>query len=115
MHASPTWPPFRRPTRTPFTFDHLEGYVESSAEPLAAGGYRLRIRVANTTSVTAAGPLGHNAILPFAFVSTHSILSLKDGAFVSLLEPPDEWREAAAACTNTVPIRCSPASPVDET
>ena len=88
------------PARQPFTIDHLEGYVESSAEPLAAGGYRLRIRVANTTSVSAAGPLGHNAILPYAFVSTHSILSLKDGAFVSLLEPPDEWREAAASCTN---------------
>ena len=43
----------------------------------------------------------HNDILPLAFLSTHSILSLADGEFVSLLEPPDEWREAAAACTNT--------------
>ncbi|MBA2303713.1 MAG: hypothetical protein H0W08_13900 [Acidobacteria bacterium] len=87
--------------RTPFTFDRLDGYVESSAEWLLSGGFRVCIRVANITSPgDHVGP-AHNDILPLAFVSTHAIMSLVDGEFVSLLEPAEEWREAAAACVNT--------------
>jgi hypothetical protein len=33
-------------------------------------------------------------------VSTHILLGVHGGEFVSLLEPPDEWRESAAACRN---------------
>ena len=33
-------------------------------------------------------------------VSTHSILGVRGGEFVSLLEPPDDCRAAAAACQN---------------
>jgi hypothetical protein len=41
-----------------------------------------------------------------ALVSTHTILSVQDGEFISLLDPPDEWREAAGACRNigTYPV-----------
>jgi hypothetical protein len=93
-------------TRLLFNFDHLEGYIETSAVPIAAGGFRLRLDVANTTPVNSPGSFEHNAILPQAFVSTHSILSVTNGAFVSLLEPPAEWRDAAAACSNvgTYPV-----------
>jgi hypothetical protein len=35
-----------------------------------------------------------------ALVSTHTILGVGDGAFVSLLDPPAPWAEAAAACRN---------------
>ena len=55
---------------------------------------------------TGGASLAHNDILPYAFVSTHSILALGDGKFVSLLDPPNAWRDAAAACTNagTYPV-----------
>jgi hypothetical protein len=33
-------------------------------------------------------------------VSAHTILTAKDGAFVSLLDPPDALREVAAGCRN---------------
>jgi hydrogenase maturation protease len=41
-----------------------------------------------------------------SLVSTHTILSIREGEFVSLLDPPDEWREAAGACHNigTYPV-----------
>jgi hypothetical protein len=90
----------REVTRTRFAFDGVEGYAEVSAEPLAIGGFRVRLCVGNTTATDIEAPLAHNDLLPLAFVSTHSILSLVDGEFVSLLEPPERWREAAAACTN---------------
>src|SRR5262249_45077554 len=35
-----------------------------------------------------------------SLVSTHAILGVRFGEFVSLLDPPEPWREAAAACRN---------------
>ena len=35
-----------------------------------------------------------------SMLSTHTMLSVEDGAFVSLLDPPEEYREAALACRN---------------
>jgi len=90
----------REVIRTRFAFDGVEGYADVSAEQLAIGGFRVRLCVANVTASDIEAPLAHNDILPLAFVSTHSILSLVDGGFVSLLEPPEPWRAAAAACTN---------------
>lgn len=87
--------------RTAFAIDGLAGHVEVSAHALSTGGFRVRLYVANTTPLPADAPLAHNDLLPVAFVSAHSILSVTGGLFVSLLEPPDRWRDAAAACTNT--------------
>lgn len=96
----------RDAVRTPFTCGGLSGYAESSAEPLAGGGFRIRLCVANTSALEGGASLAHNDILPYTFVSTHSILALGDGKFVSLLDPPNAWRDAAAACTNagTYPV-----------
>ena len=33
-------------------------------------------------------------------VSTHTILSVRGGRFVSLLDPPEDWRSLAAGCKN---------------
>ena len=33
-------------------------------------------------------------------VSVHSILRVSNGEFVSLLDPPDEFREEVAGCRN---------------
>ena len=61
----------------------------------------MRIRVANTTSARApARSLAHNDILPHRVRVDALDPVVADGAFVSLLDPPEEWREAAAACTN---------------
>lgn len=87
--------------RTAFSIDGLAGYAEVSADALPGGGFRVRLVVANTTPLAADAPLAHNDLLPVAFVSAHSILSVTGGLFVSLLDPPDHWRDAAAACTNT--------------
>jgi hypothetical protein len=35
-----------------------------------------------------------------SLVSTHTILGVREGEFVSFLDPPECWREAAAACRN---------------
>jgi hydrogenase maturation protease len=38
--------------------------------------------------------------LQLAFCSTHTVLRVQDGAFVSLADPPPELRAAAAVCEN---------------
>ncbi|WP_427018096.1 hypothetical protein ACQCSX_05720 [Pseudarthrobacter sp. P1] len=57
---------------------------------------RLRVAVDNT----AAGQTRdkHDAIAQ-SFIGTHVLLSLVDGDFISLLDPPDGARAAAQACT----------------
>jgi hypothetical protein len=92
----------------------LEGRVELAAEPLHARGenadpapygYRLRVRIANLTPWAAVRGItaseARHAALRQTFVATHTILHVRDGEFVSLLEPPALYQPDAARCTNT--------------
>jgi len=91
----------------------LRGMVEIAAEPLAADGagaaqagmgYRLTVRIVNTTPWAPPRADGverpRQATLQHTFVSTHTILRVRGGEFVSLLEPPTEYQEAAEGCAN---------------
>jgi hypothetical protein len=83
----------------------IEGSVEVSSELIASEVFKLRTRVKNVTKVATAGNRTRDEILPQSLISTHMILSVKDGEFVSLLEPPDDSRVFAGACHN---IGCWP-------
>jgi hypothetical protein len=89
----------------------LRGAVEIAAEPLdevlagaprAAPVYRLTVRIVNTTPwPDRVGEERTRAdVLRQTFVSTHTILRVQGGEFVSLLEPPLEYQEAAGRCEN---------------
>jgi len=75
----------------------LEGEVEVQAERLGAELFRLTVRIANTAAWDGRG---RDSALRQTFVSTHTILSVDEGEFVSLLDPPDELKDAAARCKN---------------
>ena len=68
--------------------------------------YKLTVRVKNQTAFENAETKTREEALLHSTVSTHTILSAKNGEFVSLLEPPDELSEAVAACENikTYPV-----------
>jgi hypothetical protein len=77
----------------------VRGSVEVSATLVRDGVFRLCVRATNTTAPDhAAG--GREELLPVALVSTHAILEVTGGAFVSLLDTPDEHRGAVSACKN---------------
>ncbi len=97
--------PRELPFQIPAEQQAIEGSVEVSSELIASEVLKLRTRVKNLTKVAAAGNRTRDEILPQSLISTHMILSVKDGEFVSLLEPPDGLRAAAAACQN---IGCWP-------
>ena len=75
----------------------LAGAVEVSAAPAGDGAFRLTVRVLNQTPFQGRG---RDDALLRSLISTHTILEVRNGAFVSLLDPPAERREAAAACVN---------------
>ncbi|HZW29606.1 MAG TPA: hypothetical protein VFF52_02810 [Isosphaeraceae bacterium] len=78
----------------------LEGVIEVGAAEVEAGLFRLRVRVLNRTPCEHIQAQSRDLAALRCLASTHAILTVRDGAFVSLLDPPDCWRAAAAACHN---------------
>ena len=78
----------------------IAGTVEGSAARIDEGLYRVTLRVANHTTMADAASASRDDALMRTLVSTHAVLGVRRGEFVSLLDPPDRWRDAAAACRN---------------
>jgi hypothetical protein len=58
----------------------------------------LRVRVVNVTPLAAASE--RTIALRHALVGAHILLSVRNGRFISLLDPPEHTASAAAACVN---------------
>ncbi|MEF3366650.1 hypothetical protein V3H18_08905 [Methylocystis sp. 9N] len=84
----------------------IEGLIETKARKLASDLWKLTIRIENITPLSNEILTDRAAAQLRAFASTHSILTVRDGAFVSLLEPPDDLRADVAQCQNagTFPV-----------
>jgi len=76
----------------------IAGSVELTAEQAAAGLYKLTVRTLNLTPFADSADR-EQAVLQ-AFISTHTLLSVQSGEFVSLLEPPPSLAALAATCNN---------------
>jgi hypothetical protein len=75
----------------------IQAVVELQAEPLAGDLFKLRVMIWNGAPFS--GIAREEALLR-SLISTHVIVSTSRGQFVSLLDPPEELREAAAGCEN---------------
>jgi hypothetical protein len=78
-------------------WEALEGCVAARAEPVAPGLHRLTVQIANHTPWRG-GPRAEAKRR--AFCSTHTVLHLDGGAFVSMTDPPTGLRPLASACEN---------------
>jgi hydrogenase maturation protease len=78
----------------------VAGQVEVSAQPAAEGLFKLRVRVENLSGLEDPADCSRSGALMRTLVSTHTVLGVKGGAFVSLLEPPEERRAIADSCRN---------------
>ena len=67
---------------------------------------KVSVHILNLTPFQNAAQKSRDEALMRSFVSTHTILNLHDGEFVSLLDPPEAFRESAAGCSNvgTYPV-----------
>jgi hydrogenase maturation protease len=75
----------------------LRGVIELSRMPVDTGCAKLRVRVANTTPWHEGS---RDRTLLQTFVSTHTVLSVQSGRFVSLIDPPEAYIQAAGECQN---------------
>lgn len=81
--------------------ESVQGVVEVKAFPVMEGVFRLQVRVKNLTRFDDMGAKNsRDSALMRSLVSAHVVLSVADGEFVSLLEPPEDLREVAASCQN---------------
>jgi hydrogenase maturation protease len=78
----------------------VEGELELSAERAAEGLFKLRATIRNLTALDRPELRTRAEALMKSLVSTHTILTLQDGEFVSQLDPPPEWQAVAAGCRN---------------
>jgi hypothetical protein len=82
------------------TQEAIEGKIRISAVPVSEDVYRVRVTVANESNIAGAEMPSRDLALLQSLISAHSILHVTDGEFASLLETPQELREAAAECRN---------------
>ncbi|MDQ6911969.1 MAG: hypothetical protein M3119_00845 [Verrucomicrobiota bacterium] len=80
--------------------ESLSGIVETSVTEIDDKVSRVTIRIVNKTPVPAAEMENQDAVVMRSFASTHTVLHVTGGEFISLLEPPAEYTEAAAASKN---------------
>ena len=78
----------------------MAGTIEFVAEPLEPSAFRLTVRIQNTSRMESTQLITRDAALSRSLVSTHTILEVRNGEFISLVDPPEEFREAAQACRN---------------
>lgn len=76
----------------------VNGSVEVSAARLTDEVTRITILITNATNL--GGTLSRERALLRATVSTHTILGVTGGEFVSQLDPPEKFRSAASSCNN---------------
>jgi hypothetical protein len=78
----------------------VSGTIDLAAERVAPDLYKLTIHISNASPMSDAAPLSREHAIARALVSTHTILQVLGGEFVSLLDPPETYREFVVKCQN---------------
>jgi hypothetical protein len=78
----------------------IKGALEVTAARIAPKLYQVTVRLLNLTPLEQANQQRREASLRHSFISTHTLLGAYGGEFVSLLDPPESYQEAAKACQN---------------
>ena len=78
----------------------IEGVGTASAERIDDWVYKIIVTVANLTHLEEVDLAGEDTILLKTFASTHTILRVSNGEFISLLDPPPAYSSSAADCQN---------------
>ena len=78
----------------------VECTVATSVQQVGDGLFRMTVRLHNETPLADAAQTSRDDALMRSLLSTHTILSVRHGEFVSLLDPPQAWLASAAECHN---------------
>lgn len=80
--------------------ENLCAEITFAIEKLGDKLCKITLRNQNVTAMNTAKFSSREAALSSGMLSVHSILTVENGAWISLLEPPDELQEIAASCEN---------------
>lgn len=80
------------------TQQQVMGKIAVVSDQIAGRLWKLTLDLENTTPLPAESD--RNAALLHSLLSAHMILTAEDGAFLSLLDPPEEFADAARECRN---------------
>jgi hydrogenase maturation protease len=78
----------------------VEGLIEVATAEVADGLYRITVQTSNRTGLPGADLTNREEAILHSLISTHVMLGVSEGTFVSLMDPQDDCRDAAAACRN---------------
>lgn len=78
----------------------VSGSIDIKTELVTPGLFRLTVHISNTSRLNEHVPLTREYALAHALVSAHTILEVRGGEFVSLIDPPKAYCEFAAKCQN---------------
>lgn len=76
----------------------LTGSIIIDAKPISTDLFKISVRIENRTGGT--GALTSQKIMAHSFVSTHTILHVHEGTFISLMDPPESLKSFAQDCNN---------------
>jgi hypothetical protein len=79
--------------------DELQIALTFRGHRLENGACRIHLEVQNTTPLQSGAGAKREEALPLSLVSAHLVLGITGGAFISLLDPGESYRESAAACS----------------
>ncbi|HTZ47865.1 MAG TPA: hypothetical protein VMH20_09755 [Verrucomicrobiae bacterium] len=78
----------------------ITGRIDLSAERLEGGLFKIRTHIFNNSRINTSELALRDQALELALVSTHTILQVRGGAFISLIDPPQQYATSARACQN---------------
>jgi hypothetical protein len=78
----------------------IRGAIDVACERDEAGSFKVRVLIRNTTPFEVSPNSTRDEALLSSMASTHTVLGLQDGKFVSLMAPGEHFREPAASCKN---------------
>jgi hypothetical protein len=78
----------------------IEGELEISTVQVEENLYKVTVNIRNVAGLQDVNNPSRDEALLRSMVSVHSIIQAAGGEFVSLLDPPEQWKDAAAGCQN---------------
>jgi hypothetical protein len=78
----------------------LSGSVEIDSKQCLNGVIRVAVRIRNLTRYEPSLHQSRADALMYSLVSTHTILALENGQFISMLDPPENLRRQVEECSN---------------
>jgi len=78
----------------------VAGTIELSAQRLEQGVIKLTVRISNDSNMESSSRIRREEALTQSLVSAHTILEVRGGEFISLVDPSDAYRQFARECEN---------------